>query len=108
MTPDEYRRIALELPGATEGAHMDHPDFRVRGKIFATLWPKERRGVVKFTPQQQEYATRTNPTVFEPVSGGWGRQGSTSLSLDHADEETVRSALLTAWQNIAPASLKDV
>jgi hypothetical protein len=107
MTPDEYRRIALELPGATEGAHMNHPDFRVRVKIFATLWPKERRGVVKLTREQQEYAVKTNPNVFAPVPGGWGTKGSTTISLDQADEETTRSALLLAWQNTAPASLRD-
>jgi hypothetical protein len=86
---------------------MDHPDFRVRGKIFATLWPRERRGVVKLTPEQQEEVTKSNPDVFTPVPGGWGRQGSTMLSLDQADEETARSALLLAWKNRAPASLKD-
>ena len=107
MTPDEYRRLALELPGATEGAHMGHPDFRVRGKILATLWPKDRRGVVKLRPQQQEYVTKSNPTVFEPVPGGWGRQGATTIHLDLADEETTRSALLMAWENVAPAFLKD-
>ena len=107
MTTEKYRRIALELPGTTEGAHMNHPDFRVGGKIFATLWPKERRGVVMLMRGQQEQAIKTNPKVFAPVPGGWGRQGSTTVNLEQADEETIRSALLMAWQNKAPASLKD-
>jgi hypothetical protein len=105
MTTEEYRRIALALPEATESAHMNHPDFRVRGKIFATLWPKERRGVVKLTPEQQELVTETKPEVFAPVPGGWGRRGATMVHLELADEATVGNALLMAWRNIAPKSL---
>jgi len=107
MTPEDYRRIALELPEATEGAHMNHPDFRVRGKIFATLWPKEGRGVVMLTSEQQKSVTEAEPAVFEPVPGGWGRQGATSVHLQHADETTVRGALLMAWHNKAPESFGD-
>jgi hypothetical protein len=107
MTPEEFRGIALELPEATEGAHMNHPDFRVRGKIFATLWPSDGRGVVMLTPEQQKVATQAEPKVFEPVPGGWGRQGSTSVHLQHAREASVRSALLQAWRNKAPDSLVD-
>jgi hypothetical protein len=107
MTPNDFRGIALEFPEATEGAHMNHPDFRVRGKIFATLWPGENRGVVMLTPQQQKQVTETEPSVFEPVPGGWGRQGSTSVHLQGAAEASVRSALLLAWRNKAPESLAD-
>ncbi len=107
MTPDEFRRIALELPEAIEGVHMDHPDFRVRGKIFATLWPKESRGVVMLTPEQQQSVTEAEPAIFAPVPGGWRRKGSTSVHLHFADEATVRGALLMAWHNKAPASLSD-
>jgi hypothetical protein len=108
MTVNDYRRIALELPEAIEGEHMNHPDFRVRGKIFATLWPKERRGVVMLTPDQQKLVTEAEPTVFQPVPGGWGRKGSTSVRLRNAAEKTVRSALLMAWHNKAPESLSDL
>jgi hypothetical protein len=107
MTPDDFRGIALELPEATEGAHMNHPDFRVRGKIFATLWPSENRGVVLLSPEQQKQVTNSEPAIFEPVPGGWGRQGSTSVHLKGAKEESVRSALLLAWRNKAPESLVD-
>ena len=107
MTPEEFRGIALELPEATEGAHMSHPDFRVRGKIFATLWPGERRGVVLLTPEQQKLVTEADPKAFEPVPGGWGRKGSTSVHLKHAKVAEVRDALLKAWRNKAPESLVD-
>jgi len=107
MTLEDYRRIALELPEATESAHMNHPDFRVRGRIFATLWPTERRGVVMITREQQKSVTEAEPAVFEPVPGGWGQKGSTSVHLEHADEETVRGALLMAWHSKAPKSLGD-
>jgi hypothetical protein len=107
MTADDFRRIALELPEATEGAHMNHPDFRVRGRIFATLWPSESRGVVMLTPEQQSLVTKAVPAVFEPVPGGWGRKGSTSVHLRRASEKSVRDALLKAWRNKAPDSLVD-
>lgn len=106
MTEEKYRRLALALPEATEGAHMNHPDFRVRGKIFATLWPGEKKGVVMLTPDQQTVLIEAEPAIFEPVNGTWGRQGSTIVKLAAADERTVRSALQMAWRNKAPKSLR--
>jgi hypothetical protein len=73
MTPEEYRRIALGFPGAAEGSHMDHPDFRVNRKIFATLWKGD--GVVLLTKEQQKALVKSRPKVFKPVKGGWGRKG---------------------------------
>lgn len=105
MNPDAFRALALLLPEALEGAHMGHPDFRVGGKIFATLWVDEDRAVVKLTPDQQEAMLECEPDVFEPVSGAWGRRGWTNLNLGDADEPIVRSALLSAWRNVAPRGL---
>jgi hypothetical protein len=84
---------------------MGHPDFRVRGKIFATLWPDEGWGMVKLTPAQQALFLQVEPDVFVPVKGGWGRQGCTNVLLEAANPESVRSALRTAWRNTAPMSL---
>jgi hypothetical protein len=106
MTVDDFRRLALALPEATEAAHMAHPDFRVRNKIFATLWPKEDRGVVMLTPEQQKVVVELKPAVFAPVPGGWGVRGSTNVSLRAADEMSLTSVLLMAWRNKAPASSK--
>lgn len=106
MTIDDFRRLALALPEATEAAHMAHPDFRVRNKIFATLWPKEGRGVVMLTPEQQKVVVELKPAVFAPVPGGWGRRGSTNVSLRAADEMSLTSVLLMAWRNKAPARMK--
>ena len=106
MTIDDFRRLALALPEATEAAHMAHPDFRVRNKIFATLWPKEGRGVVMLTPEQQKVVVELKPAVFTPVPGGWGRRGSTNVSLRAADEMSLTSVLLMAWRNKAPARMK--
>ena len=96
VTPEEYRRIALGFPGATQGSHMDHPDFRVGGRIFATLWKEE--GVVLLSPDQQAQLVRSNPDAFSPVKGGWGRRGSTTVHLEDADKPSVRRALSMAYQ----------
>ncbi len=65
MTPDAFRRIALSMPQASEGAHMGHPDFRVGGKILATLgYPDERFGVVMLPPEEQEKLLRSYPKRF--------------------------------------------
>jgi hypothetical protein len=105
VTADEFRKLALEFPEATEAAHMDHPDFRVRGKIFATLGPGEEWGMVKLTADQQALFVRTAPGVFKPASGAWGRRGATIVQLENADELTVRQALSLAWRNTAPKGL---
>jgi hypothetical protein len=103
MTPDGFRRLALELPEAEESAHMGHPDFRVRGKIFATLGaPDASFGMVKLTPEQQEGLVDAAPAVFVPVKGGWGLKGATNVRLAAATATTLRPALELAWRNVAP------
>ncbi len=106
MTADDFRALALALPEATEGAHMGHADFRVRGKIFATLgYPEGEWGMVKLTPEQQAAFVRTEPKVFKPVKGGWGAKGATNVMLEPATEPSVRQALAAAWCNTAPKKL---
>ena len=103
---DDFRRIALGLAHATEGAHMGHPDFRVGGRIFATIHPGGRIGMVKLTPDEQHALVRERPIVFAPENGAWGRQGCTRVQLASADEETIGDAMTLAWQGIrakAPA-----
>jgi hypothetical protein len=107
VTADEFRNLALSLPEAVEAAHMGHPDFRLRGKIFATLWPDDEWGMVKLTPEQQGMFIRSDPDVFQPVKGGWGRRGATRVCLPAATAATVRRALVEAWRNIAPARLSE-
>src|SRR3954469_18902086 len=107
MTPNQFRRIALALPDTVEGAHMGHADFRVGGKIFATLGhPDPAFGMVQLTPDQQALLVATTPKVFAPVPGGWGRQGSTHVRLAAADAATVKNALTIAWKNRAPKKPK--
>jgi hypothetical protein len=105
MTADDFRSLALSLPETTEESHMNHPDFRVRGKIFATLGPEEVWGMVKLTPEQQGVFVRTEPKVFEPVKGAWGKKGCTYVRLEEATEPSVRQALIAAWRNTAPKKL---
>ena len=106
MTAGDFRRLALSFPEATEGAHMDHPDFRVGGKIFATLgYPDMGVGMVKLFPDQQADFVRAEPKVFAPVKGGWGRRGATHVRLKVAKKASVQRALAAAWRNTAPRKL---
>jgi hypothetical protein len=108
VTANDFRQIALSLPEALESAHMDHPDFRVRGKIFATLgYPDQGWGMVKLTPEQQTSLVRAEPAVFAPAKGAWGRRGSTIVRLDTVDQVTLSGALVAAWRNVAPKRLSD-
>jgi hypothetical protein len=106
MTPSDFRRLALSFPEATEQSHMDHPDFRVAGKIFATLgYPEQGWAMVKLTPVEQEMFKKSHPTVFVPCAGAWGRRGATSIRLKAARKPAVRRALQAAWLLAAPKSL---
>ena len=106
MSADEFRRLALSLPEAAEASHMDHPDFRVRGKIFATLgYPSDGWGMVKLTATDQQLLVLADPEVFVPAKGAWGRRGATTVLLRAAKKSTVREALVAAWRNTAPKTL---
>jgi hypothetical protein len=101
MTPAAFRRIALSMPEAVEASHQGHPDFRVGGKVFATIgYPDERYAMVKLTPAQQAKLVTEAPDMFAPVPGGWGRGGSTNVILAAADKAMVQSALAIAWENV--------
>jgi hypothetical protein len=84
---------------------MGHPDFRVGGKIFATLPADESYGVVMLSPNEQKNFMEAEPTVFSPVPGGWGRKGSTRVDLEHATVKTLQPAMSIAWQKRAPSRL---
>jgi hypothetical protein len=103
LTANEFRRLALSLPDAIEAAHMGHPDFRVGGRIFATLaYPSTAFAALMLTPEQQELFVRTEPKTFRPVPGEWGRKGATQVQLRIAKKAAVREALRVAWGNRAP------
>jgi hypothetical protein len=103
MKAEAFRRIALGMADAVEGAHMGHPDFRVNGRIFATLHADKQHGMVKLTPEQQQQFVRDHPATFAPEHGAWGRQGCTRVRLTGADEETLGEAMTLAWRNHAAA-----
>ena len=105
MTADQFRKMSLGLPEASERSHMGHPDFRVGGRIFATLGPGEAWGMVKLTDEQQAAFLRAEPAAFEPASGAWGRAGATIVRLRKARSSIVRQALIAAWRNTAPKRL---
>ena len=99
MTPDDFRRIALSLEGAEEGSHMGAVDFRVGGRIFATLAAVDQGyGNLMLDPGQQAMFVEELPDVFLPVHGGWGRMGATHIRLAKASEDVLTGALQTAWK----------
>ena len=107
ISPEDFRRLALAMPGASESSHMGAADFRC-GKIFATLGnPDVAWAMVKLTPDQQEMRVAAEPDIFVAVPGGWGRGGATRLRLAACDLTTARGALLDAWRNVAPKTLLD-
>ena len=99
MTPDDFRRVALSLPGAEESSHMGAPDFRVGGRIFATLASQSQGyGNLMLTLEQQAAFVEELPEVFLPIAGGWGRMGMTHIRLATANEDVLVGALRTAWK----------
>ena|SRR5687768_7919599 len=100
MSPDDFRTIALSLPRVIESAHMHHPDFRIDGKIFASLgYPDAGFGVVMLSPQAQKQFCEADPAAFVPVKGAWGRNGSTQVNLKAAKKTTLRPALKAAYED---------
>jgi hypothetical protein len=106
VTIDQFRKLALSLPETSESAHMGHPDFRVRGKIFATLgYPDKGSGCCMLTAAQQKRLVTSEPDVFIPAAGAWGRAGATTVRLRSAKVDVVRKALANAWCKTAPKTL---
>jgi hypothetical protein len=104
ITAQDFRKLALSFVGAIESEHMNHPDFRLHGKIFASLgYPDECWGMVKLTPEQQAEFLKRDPAAFKPCKGAWGLRGATNVYLAVARKSVLQAALKAAAQNIADA-----
>ena len=97
-TADQFRELALSLPGAEEGDHMGHPDFRANGRVFASLDVEEEHGTAMLTPQQQRKMMQASP-AFAAAKGAWGKRGCTTIALADVKGDMVRAALTMAWEN---------
>jgi hypothetical protein len=106
LTQAEFRMIALSMPEAEEGSHFENADFRVRGKIFATLREADGRAVLKLAPGEQSLLMEVNPGLFEPMPGQWGMRGWTGIRLEMAEADVARHAITMAWRNVAPKKLR--
>jgi hypothetical protein len=102
VTAATFRELALALPEVEERSHQGHPDFRVGGKVFATLGPDGGWGMVKLPPDEQTARAEADPEAFEPFPGAWGRQGCTRVTLGAARKPSVQACLVAAWRNTAP------
>lgn len=99
MTAEEFRQIALSFPDVIEASHMQHPDFRVNGRIFATLGsPDAKHGMVKLPVAMQHAFLQGAPEIFTPAAGAWGRGGSTLVWLAAASAVQVAEAMEAAWK----------
>jgi hypothetical protein len=105
MEQADFRALALAFPEVVEASHFDTADFRVRGKIFATLREADGRAVLNLSPDEQQLLMATSPSLFEPVKGSWGQKGWTRVTLDRAEVDTVRHAMTMAWRSVAPRKL---
>ena len=107
LTPADFKRLALSFEGAEQGSHLGAVDFRVGGRIFATLaHVKEGYGNLMLTSEEQAVFVAELPQVFVPVAGGWGRMGATHIVLARASEDVLRGALETAWHRRAAANAR--
>ncbi len=107
ITVAAFRKLALSMPGATEGPHFENTAFLAKGKIFATLNEGANRAVFKLLPEQQEIMTTAEPAIFERVPNYWGNKGWTWMHLKKADKKAVESAMRAAWENVtAPKTPK--
>jgi hypothetical protein len=102
LTARAFRKFALEMPEAVEGSHMGHADFRVGGKVFASLGPDEAWAMVKLGPDDQADLVEDETGPYKPAAGAWGAGGSTIITLRQASETKVRRAVAAAWRNVAP------
>ncbi|MFT7669769.1 MAG: hypothetical protein ACI8X5_002476 [Planctomycetota bacterium] len=105
MDAEKFRTLALCFPEASEESHMDHPDFRVCGKVFASLGPDEDWAMLKLTPPEQERLMLVDAQAYSPFKGAWGKRGWTRVELSRAKVKAVREGLRLAWCNTAPKRL---
>lgn len=103
MTPERFRRLARELPGAIEGAHHDHPDFRANGRVFASLHPDGLQAMIKVPPAVQQRLCARPEGAFTAANGAWGRAGCTMIVLSAAPPDVVSEGLREAWEFAAGA-----
>lgn len=103
---EQFRQLALALPGAEEKPHFDIPSFRVKNKIFATIHTKNNRAMIKLPPVEQSVFCAIDKAIIYPVPGYWGTGGATFFELATAPEDILQHALLQAWLAIAPKKLK--
>jgi hypothetical protein len=102
---ETIRSIAMALPEVQEQDHQGRPSFRINNRIFATLWPTERRAVVKLALPDQSALVLLHPDSFSPVPGTWGNQGWTNVELAAVSRDVLEQTVRSAWTHVAPKRL---
>ena len=103
VTATQLRELALGLPGAEERETWGHPTFRVRDKIFASMYEGDDGVIatVKASPEDQEALIGGDPQTFGTASHV-GRYGWTTIRLDRVDPDELRELVVEAWRRTAP------
>jgi hypothetical protein len=105
VTINTFREMALALPEVSEQPHFDRPSFRIKNKIFSTIWEADNKVMVKLTPVQQSVYIAIDESVIYAVPGGWGTQGATLVELSKVKKTLLKEVLILAWKNVAPAAI---
>lgn len=100
------RQIAMALPGTEKRDHFGIPSFRVKNRIFSTLWIKENRMMVKLSLIDQSIFSSFNKNIIYPVPNKYGGTGSTFFELSLVPPGMLQDALTTAWQTIVSKKKK--
>lgn len=108
ITVEAARKIAIALPEVNEYEHWERPAFRVKKKIFLTLWPVEKRAVVKLSPEDQSVFCYFDKAIFYPVQGAWGRQGWTMIELKKVRKDMFKDAVTLSWRQVVPKKLSSL
>ena len=98
---DAFRKMALSFPGAEELPHFNIPSFRVKKKVFATIWEKDDRAMLRLPLVEQSVYCDYDSTIFFPVPGGWGRQGATFVELKKVPKKILKEAMTIAYEGVA-------
>lgn len=104
VTVNAFVKLALSFQDAVELPHFHLRSFRRSGKIFATLWEKENKVMIKLPLVEQSVFCSYDKITFSPVPGAWGRKGATFVQLSTVRKDMLLDALSVAYKSLSKPS----